>query len=281
MTTKTDIEVPRSAKDLEQALFSENRLQAKNREFRAENAGAAALAPGWVIMTEFRTEGGVKYSRQDAGSIAKGLEGMILSGQKPDDARLAAFATSTINRASYLMETMTAPLFAGLYYCAPDVLPKLRKEMIECQIAAEDCNKASAEMGSKRETRIRIYSNFLNVSDVDTSFRFAEITRKRLMILRDNYKDTPSNYRNALAPVKNAWQAVVGKQREVLQIAINSGEEQRANGIMIYHAGGRRNTEELIRTTGGKVPPIDYKPIDAAIEMFGKAKGWSMKLHKS
>lgn len=261
-----------ATKEIERSVFGEGKLQEQQREFRASRLGAAALAPGYAILTEFRTEGGTTYTRKNAAAD------MVLTGQKPDDPRLDKFALATINRASYLMEIMTAPLFAGLYYCAQETLPKLRDALIECQIAASDCNAAAKELKSKRETRILIYPSFLDTSNVEMGHRFAEITHRRLLILRKAYQGNATVYRNAFAPLKNSWQALVGKQREVLQIALNSGEEQRSNGIMIFHAGGRRNTGDLKKTYPDqkKIPDVDYKPIDAAIAMFESAKDWSI-----
>jgi hypothetical protein len=176
---------------------------------------------------------------------------------------------------------MCIPLFASLYFCEFSRFPEVRAALEECERAAMDCNMMARRLRSHQEIRALIYANFFDFHNHINSVRFAESTHRRLLDLREAYSGTYMNFRNAFSRVRNSWRAVIGYQSKVLKEAIDSGIAQReqGNGIMIFHAGGKRGTADLSRAypDSRDVPPVDYGPLDAAIAMYAQSAGWSTR----
>lgn len=250
-------------------------LAEKSRRLKATthlSEGAADVAPGYIISTEFSIKNAITYSQFDK-AVAKNGDETLTSKREIKDRDIYEKASKTVTKAHYTAERLTAPYFNCLKFVDSFELSAFDEALGPCRETAAHCNKALKLRKSAMEVRIEIYKFPIDTSDRRNSIRLAQFIHESLMNLRSVYTDKRKNayaiYRNNVINLQNV---VVGPQRELIELAITATENQRPS--MIFNYGGKKGTLDL-KVKPGKDAVLNYESIDAAIEVFSDSLRYS------
>jgi hypothetical protein len=242
--------------------------------------GAAAAAPGYVLSIEYSIKGAIKYvtfgrERTSVKVGKKNVPGEVLNSSRIiEDQDAYDEAQKIVSEAIILTEKHTAPYINGLKFSDQEGFSIIDRELTPLRAKAQDINDAMIHKKSQMRIKIEIYKFLIDTSDRRNSIRLAQLIHERLSQLRAMYTDTRRNaFRIAMDNVTNLPNVVVGKQRELVELAIASTVAQRP--IMIANYGGKKGTLALRSENGGEVPPFDFEPIDTALAVFAPALKFS------
>lgn len=241
--------------------------------------GAAAVAPGYVLSTEYSIRGAVKYLsfEKERREVVVGKKTIpsevIVSSRVIADQSFYDEAQKLVSKAVIETDKLTSPYINGLKFSDIDDFKKIDTELDELREQAQDLNEALIAKNSDMRIKIEIYRFLVDVSDKRNAIRLAQLIHERLSQLRAMYTDTRRNaYRIAMDNVQNLERVVTGAQSELIANAIAATRQQR--NIMIANYGGKKGTSDVIDAKG-RVKPFDFSAIDAAIELFAPSLKFS------
>lgn len=225
--------------------------------------GAADLAEGYMLSTEFSSTGGQESSTQIENH--SGVQ-VMTKHTKFDDDRMQKAAVGLIHRAYTVMRTHCAPAFSGMHFIDSNGFSVLDREIQSLREKAWAINALCEERKWPRETRIEIYPFLVDPKNPRVALRVGRtmhelLTRLKSVYTADGRADFPKEWRN----VKNLAMLVTGYQRDIVRDALRASEAQRETMIAFY--GGRRG----VAANANKKGEFDYGPIDKAINLYKPA----------
>ncbi len=228
--------------------------------------GAAFMAPGYLLLAEMSSQGG--STTENYKESEKEDEGRRISyTMKVDHPELEDMATKALSSARYTLYKHTARFFSGSFFVGEAEFEKVDRALDEPRKNAALCNRMAQQLKSKRVTIVNVHKFKVDVDDKRTALRLGVSIYDRLKMLRDSYTaDSRRGYQAACVTCANMEGLVLGTQRELIRLALASADSQRA--IMIAHYGGKKGVAEVLREYKGRLPDLDYGPIDAALEVF-------------
>jgi hypothetical protein len=223
--------------------------------------GAAELATGRALCVEVTSQGGVVY--EPAIIQAEGHARLKTQIEQVDDPALDKWVTQVRNATMKIVRQHAVNTGTGAWFVTERAYAHIEAELEVCRKEARAINARARQIRSNRRTRCDVWAFGWDTTDVRLSLRIGQLLFERLSSMRDTYGDkNPARYRTEKDRCANLETIVVGEQSRLVQAALHSAEEQRP--IMIAHYGGTN----IPREWGDKIPPFDYRPIDAAIKLF-------------
>jgi hypothetical protein len=225
--------------------------------------GVANLAQGWLIAPEFGSQAGVEYESR---TTLSGNEAVLTKKLKYDSHELHLLTQKAINHAYYVLRQHCAPVFNGLFFCPFKEFDVLDKELQESRDVAHTANLMSKKIRSKRKTRIEVFPMYIDPTSPRHAIRIGQSIYWRLMDLRNTFRaDEKNAFTMEMRNAHNLHKLVTGHQHDVIKAAVDSAVDQRP--VMIQAYGGRKGKKELLERYG-KIPELDYGPIDQALKLF-------------
>lgn len=235
--------------------------------------GAADLAPGFMITTEFSSVGGVdiETSSENAPGGPDGRSGTLVRKHvRYDHPQLHKASQSVIQEAYKTVRHYGTPMFSGMYFVAESEFDVLDAALQELRDAADVLNDEARERRSDRHTKIEIYPFEADAGNPRLALRVGRCLYELLVRLKESFdSDNRQDFVGEWRMAHNVGKVVTGMQGQVVREALRSAEDQRP--IMIARAGGRRGVAQVVKDHGGRLPDLDYRAMDRAIALFAPA----------
>lgn len=229
--------------------------------------GAADLAPGYMVTTEFSSIGGVDI--ETASENTPHGESLVRKRVRYDHPALHKAAQSICQEA-YKIVRHHGPMFSGMYFVAEREFDALDTALQELRDGADVLNDEARERRSDRQTKIEIYPFQADANNPRLALRVGRVLHELLVRLKESFdSDTRQDFVGEWRMTKNMDKVVTGMQSQVMREALRSAEDQRP--VMIAQAGGRRGVAQVVKDHGGHLPELDYRAIDKAIALFAPA----------
>lgn len=233
---------------------------------RPTYAGAADLAKGYLIVTEFSITGGSETQTTAAEPSATGRK--VIKHVRYDHPQLQKASQSLINKAYLIVRRHCSPTFSGMYFVTEKDFAKLDEELQELRDASKVINEVAKTRGSDRRVVIEVFPMPADKNNPRIALRMGRALFDMLTRLRNTYDtDTMTAYTSEMRTLKNLDRIVMGRQNALVRDALRSAEAQRP--LMIAAYGGRRGVNDAL--VNGRIPSFDYGPVDRAIAEFAPA----------
>ncbi len=230
--------------------------------------GAADLAPGFMVTTEFSSVGGVDI--ETASENAPHGESLVRKRVRYDHPALHKAAQSICQEAYKIVRQHGTPMFSGMYFVAEREFDALDAALQELRDGADVLNEEARERRSDRQTKIEIYPFQADANNPRLALRVGRSLHDLLVRLKESFdSDTRQDFVGEWRMTRNLDKVVTGMQGQIMREALRSAEDQRP--VMIARAGGRRGVAQVVKDHGGRLPDLDYHAIDKAIALFASA----------
>ena len=230
--------------------------------------GLATLRPGWALVLEVSSRGGIEYS---PAIIEKTEQGRIeTSSMIIDDEELERMVRSLRNRTRKVVHKHAINADIGVWYIDQQGLETMEREINEYRKALVEINERSIGIGSERQTRCDYFVFPWDHEDLKLRARMGQLLHSRMVDLRgaylDDYKD---RYRIEMSKCENIEKLFTEPQASILRNAINATRQQRHE--IIRHYGGSNVPLELLKKRSDEIE-FDFGPVDKAIAEFAPMK---------
>jgi hypothetical protein len=224
-------------------------------ETRGVQAGAADLAPGWIITPEFGSRGGEETeTASEISDFGKSVRRVV----KYDDPELRKTAATLMNVARRILWNWCAPIYTGLFFCPANDFAAFDDELNGIRMESYALNALAKTMGSNRKTMIEIFPSPHDTNGLRVAIRVGQTLYQRLVRMKESIAsaETSAANRSEWRLSKNIHKLVVGEQHAIVKEALRSIEDQRAE-----YGFERTNLNDW-----------NFAPIDRAIKLFEPAK---------
>lgn len=229
--------------------------------------GAADLAEGFLLATEIGSTGGTEVETNTEFTSEGSFSQKKITYDSMD---LRQLAQKLVNSAYNILRKHCAPAFSGMYFVAENDFEELDADLQGLRDAAHEANQIASEHRSNRKTKVEIFPMQVDRANPRIALRMGKAIYEYLSRLRETFESDDKNaYIAEMRMCKNLNKVLYGVQEATVREALRSADDQRP--IMIAIAGGRRGVFQVMRDNGGRLPQLDYGPIDRAIALFAPA----------
>ena len=238
------------------------------RQVSRELRGAASLRPGWALVLEVSSRGGIEYTP----AIVKQTDNTRIetSSMIIDDNDLERMVRSLRNQTRKLVQKYATHTDIGVWFIGESALDKLEQEIQEYRKALVQINERSIALGSVRQTRCEYFVFPWDYRDPKLRARVGQLIHSRMSDLKEAYTESyKDRYRIEMTKCENLDLLVKEPQASLVRNALNATRQQRHS--IIRHYGGSNVPMELLKLRSDEIQ-FDYGPIDLAIAEFEPMK---------